>query len=184
MNLVLQQSLAFARRFPLLVSGLVCVVLFGLVNYFLWQQQVAATRQHDDFRRTGEAMLLSLTDQSRISAELAAVQDALKVIDQNLVVEADLANNNGYFYEIEDRSHVRLTQLNQLSAQPGTDDNAYKAVPFSLRVTGTYPQIVRFIRELETGPRLLRIKNYNFGRGDEKSNALALSLTLEMLGSP
>jgi len=184
MNPVLQQSLVIARRFPLLVFGVVCFVLFGLVNYFLWQQQAVAIRQHDEIRRNGEAMLLALTDQTRISAELAAVQDALKVIEQNLVTEADLANNNGYFYEIEDRTHVRLSQLNQLSSQPPAEDSAFKAVPFSLRVTGTYPQIVSFIRELETGPRLLRIKSYNFGRGDEKSNALALSLTLEMLGNP
>ena len=84
---------------------------------------------------------------------------------------------------METLSRVHLTQLNQLSSQP-SEDSAYKAIPFSMRATGTYSQLIRFLRELESGPRQSRIKTFDFTRADPKSNALTLGLTVELLGSP
>ena len=67
--------------------------------------------------------------------------------------------------------------------RPATDGNPYKAVPFSFRATGGYPQLVKLLRDLESGPRLLRIKTFNFSRGEQKTNALVLDLTVDLLGS-
>lgn len=184
MSTLFQQIIAFARRYPLVVTSLVLVSALGIANYFLWGSQQSLAAQHEERRRSGEAMLLALNGASRINTQLATVQEALGLIEKNLVVEGDLAENLGYFYQRETRSHVRISQLNQLSSQPTADGNPFKAVPFSLRVTGTYPQMMSFLHELETGPRVLRIKTYNFSRGDPKSNALALDLTVEILGSP
>ena len=184
MNPVLQQIIAFVRRYPIMVISLTLFAVLSVANYFLWQRQQVLTTQHEEVRRNGEAMLLALNGYSRINAQLATVQEALAQIERNLVVEGDLAENLGYFYQMETRSHVRLSQLNQLSSQPIAEGNPFKSVPFSLRVTGTFPQMMGFLRELETGPRLLRIKTYNFTRSDPKSNALALDLTVEMLASP
>ena len=85
---------------------------------------------------------------------------------------------------METLSHVRLARLNQLSSQPAEDGNPYKAIPFSLRATGTFAQIMNFLRAIESGPRLLRIKSFAFSRNDAKTNGLALELTVELLGSP
>ena len=128
-------------------------------------------------------MFSALSGYSRIIGQLATVDEALKQIDENLIAENDLAENQGYFYQLETLSRVRLTQLNQLSAQPA-DDSPYKAVPFSLRATGTYAQLIDFLRELESGPRQLRIKTFDFSRGDAKVDNLVLGLTVELLGSP
>ena len=184
MNAVFQQFLAFVRRYPIAVSGLTLFSLLSVANYFLWQWQLELTAQHEEVRRDGEATLSALSGYARIKTQVATVQEAMGQIERNLVVEGDLAENLGYFYQMETRSHVRLSQLNQLSAQPPTEGNPFKSVPFALRATGTFPQVINFLRELETGPRLLRIKTYNFGRGDPKSNTLALDLNVELLGSP
>ena len=184
MNAVLQQFIALARRYPLVIFSLALFSVLSVANYFLWQRQQVLTARHEEVRRNGEAMLLALNGYSRINTQLATVQEALGLIERNLIVEGDLAENLGYFYQMETRSNVRLGQLNQFSSQPSAEGNPFKSVPFSFRVTGTYPQMINFLRELETGPRLLRIKTYSFNRSDPKSNALALDLTVELLGSP
>lgn len=184
MNVSLQQLLTAIRRSPLAAASITVFVLLATANYFLWERQKLLAQRHAEVRHNGEAMLLALTGQSRVTTQLAAVQDALKRIDKNLVVEGDLAENLGYFYQLETVSHVRLSQLNQLNSQPAGDGNPYKAIPFSLRAAGSFPQIMRFIRELETGPRLLRIRSYTFGRGDAKNNGLTLDLTVDVLGNP
>jgi Tfp pilus assembly protein PilO len=184
MNPSLAQLLALVRRAPFLASCISVFVVLGVADYFLWQRLQGITSQYDEVRRNGETMFSALSSQGRVVTQLAAVEEALKHIDQNLIAETDLAENLGYFYQMETLSRVRLTQLNQLSAQPAADGSPYKAIPFSLRATGTYAQLIGFLHELESGPRQLRIKTFDFSRGEAKNNTLALGLTVELLGSP
>ncbi|HKB56718.1 MAG TPA: type 4a pilus biogenesis protein PilO [Lacunisphaera sp.] len=184
MSAFLQQLLAATRRNPLMVTCVTLIVLLGVANYFLWQRQAALSLHHDRVRQDGEATLAALAGHNRIIAQLTTVQEALAIIDKNLVVEAELADNLSYFYQMETVSRARLGLLNQLSSQPPPEGVPYKPVPFSLRVSGTYFQVMSFLRELENGPRLLRIKNYNFSRADATTNTLAMDLTVELLGHP
>jgi len=184
MNAALQQLLSLARRSPLMVTSLALLVLLGVANYFLWDQQHTLAEQHQEVRHNGESMLTALTNHNRIIAQFASVQEALAYIDKNLVTETDLAENLNYFYQMETISRVRLSQLNQLSSQPPSEGNPYKAIPFSLRASGTFAQIMSFLHALETGPRLLRIKTFSFNRGDAKKNLLSMDLTVELLGNP
>jgi len=184
MNFDLKQLFALVRQAPFLVFCITIFLLLAVADYFLWQREHEISVQHEDVRRTGEKMFSALSSHGRIIAELATVDGALKRIDQNLITETDLAENLGYFYQLETLSRVRLTQLNQLSSQPPAEDSPYRAVPFSLRATGTYPQLINFLRELESGPRVLRIKTFDFSRADIRNDTLVLGLTVELLGSP
>jgi len=173
---------ALIRRYPLVTVCLVLILLLGAANYFLRQSQAALAASHDTVRRNGEDMLLSLSGLSRVSAEFASVKEATDFIDANLIREGDLAENLGYFYQLETVSRVRLSQLSQLSSQPAAADAPFIAIPFSIRASGTYRQVVRFLHELESGPRLCRVTTYSLtGSGDEQ---VQLDLSLEMLGRP
>lgn len=184
MNALLENLRAFLRRYPLAVTCLVLILLLGGANYWLWHRQQALLRTHDETRRRGESMQLAIAEHSRLSAQLATTRDAVKFIDGNLINEGDLAENLGYFYQLESASRVRLSQLGQLSSQPAPEGAPYKTIPFSLRATGTYTQVMRFVRELENGPRLVRVRTFNAGRADPQSGTIALDLSVEMLGHP
>lgn len=184
MNAFFQQLLAAVRRNPVMVISITLIVLLGGTYYFLWKQHAELTLRHDRVQQDGQAMQAALAGHSRVTAHLATVQEALARIDQHLVVEAELADNLNYFYQMEAASRARLTQLNQLSSQPAPEGVSYKPVPFSIRITGTYFQVMSFVREMENGPRLLRIRNYSFNRADAATNTLALDLTVELLGHP
>jgi Tfp pilus assembly protein PilO len=176
------QLLALIRRYPLVVVCAFVTIGLGITSYYLWQQRQELATGHDTVRRNGEDVLLSLSSLPRVSSELASVKEATEFINANLVKEGDLAENLGYFYQLETVSKVKLTQVGQLSSQPTSADATFIAIPFSLRATGSYRQVMRFIRELETGPRLCRIQTYAF-TGNEGDN-VQLDLTLEMLGRP
>jgi Tfp pilus assembly protein PilO len=182
MSALWQSFLILSRRRPLVVVCFALSAALIVANYFLWQQRREITRRHDEVRRQGEEMRNALTNHSRINAELATVNEAVSFIDRNLVVEGNMEVNLGYFYRMERLSRVRLTSLNQLGSPPPPEDNPFRAIPFSLQAAGSYSQIVHFLRELETGPRLLRIRSYSFSRGDTKTNAMTLDVTAELLG--
>ena len=184
MNAFLQQFLGYARRNPIMVVSVVIILGMGSASYYLWNRQHDLTSQHDEVKRSGEDMLQSLTSHARVTAELATVKQALGFIDKNLINEGDLAENLGYFYQIETASRMRFSQLSQLSSQPGPADSPYKAVPFSLRASGTYRQILRLLHELETGPRQLRIRTYNFAASDTEADLVTMELNVELLARP
>lgn len=184
MNPVLQQLIAFARRSPVAVIGLVVILVLGGADYFLWQRQAEFGRRRDRVRQEGEAMQLALAGFNRVHTQLEAVRGALAHVDKHLVTEAELAENLDYFYQIEKKARVRLSDLNQFNSAPITEDHPFRTVPFSMRLTGSYQQVLAFVRELESGPRLLKIRTYRFARAVSAPDAIALELSVELLGRP
>lgn len=185
MSDLLQQFLSSARRYPVVVISCILIVILGVADFFLWQHRNERAENYERTRQEGETMLLSLNGQARITVQSTTVAVALAYIDKNLTLESDLAGNLDYFYQIEKSARIRLTNLSQLSSQPGGEEEVYRAIPFSLRLTGAYPQVLAFLHALETGPRLLRVKNYRFAQTDAAAaEGLSLDLTVEMLGRP
>jgi Tfp pilus assembly protein PilO len=179
-----QQFLEFSRLNPVIVASVAIIVLMGSASYFLWQKQHGLNANHEEVRRTGEAMMESLTGQARINSELATATAAVDFIDRNLINEADLAENLGYFYAIEATVRLRFSQLNQLSSQPQPDGSPFKPVPFAVRATGPYRQVMRLLHELETGPRLVRIRTFTFSQAEGEESAVTMELTLDLLARP
>lgn len=184
MMVFLQRFLTLARRNPVLVLSIATIILSGTASWFLWQRSQTLAGLHSQVQRSGETMLQSLTSHARITAEIGRVAEALDYIDTHLINEADLAENLGYFYEIEAVSRIKFTQASQMSAQPQAAGAPYKAVPFNLRTTGSYRQLLRVLRELENGPRLLRISSFNLDAAGGDPEALTLDLTVELLARP
>lgn len=178
----LERLLAVVRRYLFVTICLVVIALLGTASYFLWTSQKELTADHDTVRRDGEDVLLSLSGLPRVTAEYHTVKEAVDFIEANLIKEGELAENLGYFYQLETASKARLTQLSQLSSQPAPADAPFIAIPFSIRATGSYRQVMRFLHELESGPRLCRITSYGMsGEGDDR---VQLDLSIEMLGRP
>ncbi|MBP7481879.1 MAG: type 4a pilus biogenesis protein PilO [Lacunisphaera sp.] len=207
MNALLQAILGACRRHPFVIAASALAILLWVANYFIWRRHQETSAGYQTLQRSGEDMLQSLTNHGRITAELATVKEALAYIENNLVREGDLPENNGYFYQLETASRIRLQALNQLSSMPPPADQPFKTVPFTLRTTGTYRQILRFLRELETGPRLFKIQTFALAQGGTANEPAAapvgraggtspgaapaagtslvtLDLTLEMLAQP
>lgn len=193
MNVFLQQLLTFFRRNPFAIGcGLVAILLW-IANYFIWTRHQELSAGHQTLQRNGEDMLQALTNHGRVTTELASVKEALAFIDQHLVNEGDLPENMGYFYQLETASRLHLESLNQLSSSPPPPDQAYKTVPFTIRTSGSYRQVLRFLRELESGPRLFKVQTYSFAQGgtgrspgsaEGDISQVTLDLTIEMLARP
>lgn len=184
MSAFFQRFLSLARRNPILVISIAVIILSGTASWFLWQKQQQLAGTHDKAQRDGEAMLSSLTSHARVATEVAKVTDALAYIDRHLINEGDLAENLGYFYEIEAASRIKFTQVSQMSSHPQPADRPFKTVPFTLRTSGSYRQLLRVIRELENGPRLLRIQTFSFSAEGADPDNLTLDLSVELLARP
>jgi Tfp pilus assembly protein PilO len=182
MNAAFRQFFDLVRGNPLVGGCVALLLLLGGANYFFWNQRRTLDRQHNEARSYGESMLPVLASHARLTAQVASVQEAVELVERNLVAESDLAENYGYFYKLETASRARVSGLTQLNAR-GLQGNIFKAVPFAMRVTGSYTQLIAFVRAIETGPRIAKIREFDFSRGEGKPGILALDLTVELLGN-
>lgn len=178
---LLAQFWAVIRQHPLISTCLGIAILAGAANYPLWQHREKIIVQHDELQKRGQVMITALTDRERISGDLEIVGKAQDEIDRNLVTEDSMEVNIGYFYRLEKLNRVRLIRVDQLGSAPVTPGQLFKTVPVSLQASGTYRNLLAFLRELETGPRLLRIVTYRLDRSDAPGAELQLSLTVELL---
>ncbi len=184
MTVLLAQLWASMRLRPGITLCLIGALLAGIANYPLWQQRQEVTRQNEEVRHRGGVMLTALAERNRINADLSALREALEVIDHNLVSEDTMEVNLGYFYRLEKLSRVRLARIDQMGASPAESGAAFKVVPVTLQVQGSYRNLLGFMRELETGPRLMRTRSYRLERTDPNGTELLLFLTVELLSRP
>ena len=128
-------------------------------------------------------MLTLLVGGSTQRQELAAVREAARRIEENLVIESNLPENAFYFYKFEEQSKAHLAELHPVSS-PATDSSElFRRVPYTLRVTGTYEQVLNFLSAIESGPRLANITAFAFSRREATgSGGVSLDLSLELLG--
>lgn len=174
----------FVRARPFVAGGVALTFTLAAANYFLWHQRADAALRHEDVRRQGELMLRALSNRERIDADLAAVTAAIDQIEHNLIDEQSMEVNLGYFYKLEKPARVRLVRLNQLAALPPAAGSPFKAVPFSMQLAGSYRDTMSFLRALETGPRILRIRNCTYERSATDNSDLVLDLTVDVLAKP
>lgn len=127
-------------------------------------------------------MLALLVGGSTQKQELEAVRAAIRRIEDNLVVEANLAENLLYFYKLEEQTKAKLPELHQLSSPNLDKSPIYRRVPYTLRVSGGFEQVSAFLLALETGPRLVKIITCGFARTDVSGSNIVLDLNLEVLG--
>jgi Tfp pilus assembly protein PilO len=175
------QILGWVRLRPFMAACVAVIIGFGALDFYLWRAHREARQKHEDARMQGERLIRTLALRTRIDEDLAALRDALGRIEKSLVEEQSMEVNLGYFYSLEKTNRVRLVRLNQLSAPAPAAGVAYKVVPFSMHVTGSYRNNMSFLRALETGPRILRIRNCTFERVSAENAEVAVDLIVEIL---
>ncbi|MCX6951988.1 MAG: hypothetical protein NTV51_07460 [Verrucomicrobia bacterium] len=194
MNFRLAQFVAFVRRFPYCAVCTVVTLALAGATWFFIQQNADLEIIREARAKEGDEMFALLVGGSTQREELAAVREAVRRIEENLVVESNLAENQFYFYKFEEQTKVRLPELHPLTS-PASDTSAlYRRVPYTLRVAGTYEQVVAFLFAIETGPRLASITAFGFSRRDSSGvpgagggggtagGGIMLDLSLEFLG--
>ena len=182
MSASLGDIIEFVRRWPYCVACGVLTIALGAASWYLHGEIGRLELILRDRSKEGEEMLSQLVGGSTLRQELAEAKAIGKRIDDNLVIEDNLAENSAYFYKIEEQTRAHLPDFHQVSS-PTTDKSPlFRRVPYGLRVTGTYEQVASFLLALETGPRLVKITNFTMARMDPAGLSVSLDLNIELLG--
>ena len=176
------QWLSVARRHPLsaLCAG-ICVVC-GLLCWYIYTNMKWLDLEHKQVTQDTELAITSMISGPSVKQELAASREVTRRIEDNLVVEDNLAENLWYFYKIEQQTKAHLVELRPMNSVISDSKAFYKRIPFSMRLTGTYEQTAAFLYAIETGPRLANITTLSFRRVEPESLNVLMDLDVELLG--
>jgi Tfp pilus assembly protein PilO len=176
------QWIATVRRHPLsAVCAIICIVCMAICWYILGNMRWLEL-EHKQVMQDSDLDLASMISGPSVRQELAASREITRRIEDNLVVEDNLAENLWYFYKIEQQTKAHLAELRPLNSIISDSRSAFKRVPFSVRVTGTYDQVSSFLYAIETGPRLANITEMSIRRNDSLGSILMLDFNVELLG--
>jgi Tfp pilus assembly protein PilO len=184
MNARLRELVALAGDFPFFTSCVMIALLAGGIAGVFYRQLSELQYKHDRVRKEGEVMLATIKSANTLRSQRDNLDNAVQAINSSLITEDNLAENLGYFYKIEDQTHARITDLHQAASNPLPAGAKLKTVPVVISITGGFPQVSAYLRQIETGPRLIKISSFSFHRSKSSSDIVALDLTLDMLARP
>jgi hypothetical protein len=183
-----QPNLSLLRRHPLatICGGIALVVLGAFVFRYsslddakelLAQQQGKAESIHRNIRNATE-----------LPEHLAALQSGVTRLEEKLMRSGDVAAYQQFFFKLETDSGVKIVRLQPTAtSRPGQGKQAgtYLPLGFDITVEGTFPDVVRFSRNLESSARYFRLGSFSVrrGGGTGQSNIVTLIMGLELLGS-
>jgi Tfp pilus assembly protein PilO len=180
----LMQWIAVVRRHPLsALCGAVCVVCL-LCCWYIYSNMKWLELEHKQVMQDADLATASMISGPSVKQERLAALECTRRIEDNLVVEDNLAENLWYFYKIEQQTKVRILELRPENPIISDSRSLYKRIPFSIRATGTYAQTAAFLYALETGPRLTYIPTLMYRRVElETANPMVtLEMNVQMLG--
>ena len=176
------QWIGTARRHPLSALCASICLLCVLLCWLIHTNTKWLELEHKQLSQDGDLMIGTLVTGPAVRQELAASREVTRRIEDNLVIEDNLAENLWYFYKIEQQTKAKLPELHQLNSVVTDAKALYKLVPYTIRVTGTYEQAAAFLYAIETGPRIANINSVSIRRIEPGSPFVDLDLNLELLG--
>ncbi|MBI3887257.1 MAG: hypothetical protein HY302_16250 [Opitutae bacterium] len=182
--------IAAIKRQPIgFVCGLVCLVC-GLLLYYTAGDIDAQQLAYDQKAAEVARIEANLRNSDKLREQAAAMLAAAKELEARLMRAGQLAINQQYFYRLEEETGVKLLDLRQNSpAAPktGAKSGLYVGVPYNLTIQGSFPQVLAFLRRLETGRHFSRFNTVSFNKasGSEAAgDSLTVTLAVDLLGLP
>jgi hypothetical protein len=184
------QLVAAIKKHPL--ASVAILVSFGcaVALYLRADARPAVVSELEQRAAEGERIEENIRNSAQLAEQRAALQEASTAIDARLIRASNLADNLQLFYRIESETGAKITELKQTGVVPPPPKGpkpTYSPIGFTVGLRGSYPQVLDFLRRLETGAPFARIIAANLSNPPEsldKSAFVSLTINVELLGTP
>ncbi len=185
---------AYVKKQPLVVGAAGLAIL--LLAVLVYRYPAAGELETELAAKSAEAARLkaNLDYSSGLQDQVATLEKINADVSSRLIRPNDIPSNVRYFIQLESETGVKLpTPSAPPPASYAGTKGTYIVVPYTLDLTGTFRQILTFIRKLESGDRFCRFKSAEVRRdvtsemgadGSQPVDALRARLVVEYLGQP
>lgn len=182
--------IAAVKRQPIgFACGTVCLVA-GLMLYFTSDQTEERQSTYDQKATEVTKIETNIRNSDKLREQSAAMLAASHELEARLMHAGQLAVNQQYFYRLEGETGVKLLDLRQgnvPAAKAGAKTGLYVGVPYNVSIQGGFPQVLAFLRRLETGRHFSHFNNVSFGKAtgaEAAGEAVTVVIAVDLLGLP
>ncbi len=175
--------IAKLKQYPLAVVSVALALVLVAVIY-LRSGRVPTLKENLEEKETSWSVIqnndLRAVDMQKHIDKITAMSEE---IDSRLLVPGDKAINYQYLFQIEQRSGVRLENLQQKPLVEDEVSEHYAPIYYDLSASGTYKEILNFIYELQNGRFFTRIDRFSCNAvGELEPNLVQVNLKMAVLG--
>ncbi|MGJ3241591.1 MAG: hypothetical protein ACFE0O_01335 [Opitutales bacterium] len=185
-----QQILAKIKQYPIAVGGGFLVLVMGVLLYLRGGMVPDLDRRYDELKAEIAVISANRDNAAGLESDVEAINDLLDAVTSELMVRDQRAINVNFFYELEEDLPVRLISVNQLDPAPTggrgpklpTELDNFEVITFKVVTEGTFENVLRFLYQIRTGAKLLKVRDVITLPSEAGPNQLSAELTIQALG--
>ena len=181
------------RRYLVIFSSLIFTVACLGLHVLHSGKSDFLQSEYDRLVKKRSSMLLNLKNGATFEEDISSLEKILENVDGRLFDPKELAGNYNYFFQIESQTGVKLRNLQQFNISPVNANRTqnqggefYSSLRYEMGVSGTYAQILNFLRAVEGGESLYKLNRMSITQGkviDESTDALDTKISFSVLST-
>jgi hypothetical protein len=178
---------ALVKKNPISVGCGALSVLFAVGLYFRSDAIPEAEAELQQKSGEAERYALNVKNADRLKEQFDAITAFNKTIESRMVRVSGQGANTQFFYKLFADTGVKQVDFRQSTSTANLQKGkgAYLPVVFNVSVMGTLPQVLDFLRQLESGTHYSRVMIASCSVGSAARNGpVTLQLNVELLGIP
>ena len=140
------------------------------------------------------SMLKNIKNSKGMEEDIEAIEEKVEKLNARMFQSQELATNYNYFFNLEDETGIKVSDLKQVGIaeeeldprkkkMPKPIIDSYEKIRYHLKASGEFGEIVNFLRKLEGGPSFYRLEEFRLAKSESgKTEILSLDLAFLMLG--
>lgn len=167
-----------------IVAVVAIILVLGVLSFFKWQERRTVTREikiaEQDITRMSQQLEEKKELERRIQEAMKAVAELTEILPNKAEIEE--ANFLRLLRSFQEKSRVKLDTLNPLRRIGGEPaaEKGYRQHKYEIKLTGTYPQFVKFLHLLETHRRYFKVDSFELKLPTQKEVAAGESPNLSI----
>jgi hypothetical protein len=188
--MTIAQFRAHLQNPPKWVFGFLAAAVLGVGAFLRSAEYDAVKKGLVDTQETTEKTRRTIKMSAGMEEQVAALERALEQAQKRMIIPSQRGENLKHFFDLAQACSVEIGNVSPLPLIKG---KSYSIAPFSINASGSFPNILKFLRKIERGPYFFAPTDYNLQRGGESgegaasaasSDRVVLTLTFEFLASP
>lgn len=183
------------KNYVIAASGAVVILCLG-VHFVRNEQITRLIADYDDLNVRRSRILKNMKFGSDLETDLEALRTMKEDVESRLFLPADLASNQRYFYQVESQTGVAISNLQQIikplpigrdkkKARKLAARAKYQGIVYDMTISGSYTQILDFMREVEGGHAFTSVDGFSVVQGKAaggRQDMVTMRLSVEVLG--
>jgi hypothetical protein len=174
------------RQYPYATGLAVLSIALAAILFFRSPLVAQLQEEVNDKQSEWDRIERNIRNSRELQAHVSLIEAHRNNLDGRLMSREEVAINYNYFYRLEELSGVSIVSLSQnppFAGQapanvPRLED--FDVIGYTISVEGSYQNVIKFMRLIDTGKHLTRMETLNLSRAGREGGGQTVSASIQL----